>query len=716
MSHETSAAVSSDFVVEGVHCAACIATIEKHLKTVPAVAHARLNLSLKRLHVVWSQDAQPLVVTEALSSLGFRAHAFDPSSLEHAADEEARYLLRCLAVAAFASMNVMLLSVSVWAGHSGNMTPEMRDFFHWVSGLIAIPATAYAGRPFFANAWRALKNFHTNMDVPISIGLVLSLALSVYETFHSSQHAYFDASVMLCTFLLAGRYLDQLMRRRTRAVVANLAALKTDHAELLLPDGTTQTRPLKDIQVGDVLVIAPGDRVPVDGVVVRGVSEVDASLVTGETRPEAAHEGAALYAGSLNLSGSLHLRVERAAEHSFLAEVDKLLEKAMASRPATVLLADKVAKWYAPFVHVTALVSAIGWLVAGAGLHKALVVAITVLIITCPCALALAVPAVHVVAAGALFKRNILLQAGDALERLAEVDTIVFDKTGTLTAPEARLVAQRGDMSLLSYAAQLARASRHPMAKAVAAGLPDAAVAEGIEDVPGQGVLWHTDGLILRMGSPQFCGVEDLAGSLLQDYPAASVIGLSDGTHHLAFAVAQELRSDAKAVIAALKPDYNLHMLSGDHQRAVSAVQSALGLHEGRADAKPSVKVEVMKSLQQQGHKTLMVGDGLNDAPALASAYVSLSPVTAADVTQASSDAVFLGERLAPVVHALRISRVSRRLMNENLAFSVLYNVVFIPLAMLGQATPLIAALAMSGSSVVVTLNALRASRVKEAV
>ena len=715
--HRDDGVAHIDLAVEGITCAACMVAIEDGLAAVPEVTRARVNLTSRRVAVEWKDGAlDPVRVIDRLADLGYRAYPFEPASAEAEEEKESRFLLRCLGVAAFAMMNVMLLSVSVWSGNVTDITPEQRDFFHWLSALIALPAAAYAGQPFFRSAVRAVMAKSLNMDVPITLGVLLALGMSVVETLNHATHAYFDSAVMLLTFLLAGRFLDQNMRRRTRAVAGNLAALKAETASKFVTPEEIRDVPIAAIHAGDLVLVRPGERIAVDGVVAEGRSEIDQSLVTGETAHVTARKGTQVYAGTLNVSGTLRVRVSAAAKGTLLDEVTRLLDNAVQARSRYVRLADRASRLYAPVVHLTAFTTVIGWLALGANWHFAIVTAIAVLIITCPCALALAIPAVQVVASGALFRANVLLNAGDAIERLAEVDTIVFDKTGTLTLPEPAL-ANAADVSpeTLALAGRLALASRHPLAAAIAraAGakepLPDA-----VEE-PGQGVRAEIDGEEIRLGRPSFCGAEREAAALAAADPEASVIAFAYGTARVVFAVRQRLRPDAVAVVARLKQrGLAVEILSGARECAVAPGALALGVDPARAGVTPADKIARIEELKRAGRKVLMVGDGLNDAPALAAADVSLSPVTAVHLTQAAADAVFLGDRLAPVADALALSRKARRVMRENLWLAVIYNAIAVPIAIAGLVTPLIAALAMSGSSVLVTVNALRAKRVAE--
>lgn len=705
-----------DLAVDGITCAACMVSIEGGLTSVPNVTRARVNLTNRRVAVEWKDGTlDPARFIDRLAELGYKAYPFDPAASEKREEQEARFLLRCLAVAGFAAMNIMLLSVSVWSGNVTDITPEQRDFFHWLSALIALPAAAYAGQPFFRSAMRGLLARNLNMDVPITLGVVLALGMSVFETLHHAEHAYFDSAMMLLAFLLIGRYLDQNMRRRTRAVAGNLAALKAETATKFVSAEEICEVPVASIRPGDRVLVRPGERIAVDGVVLEGRSDIDQSLVTGETLHVAAKQGAPVYAGTLNISGVLRVKVSAAAKGTLLEEVMRLLDNAVADRSRYLRLADRAAQLYAPVVHLTALATMLGWVIVGAGWHDAIITAIAVLIITCPCALGLAIPAVQVVASGALFKSGVLLNAGDAIERLADVDTVIFDKTGTLTLPEPEVV-NAGDIppQALALAGRLALASRHPLAAAVARAASAKLPLEGAIEDAGQGVRAEFNGIELRLGRPSFCGAEWPAAALTAADPEASVIGFAFGEERFAFAVRQRLRADAVAVVARLKQrGLVVEVLSGDRPAAVAHVARILGIGDWRAAATPADKIAHIGALKARGRKVLMVGDGLNDAPALAAADVSLSPVSAVHLSQAAADAVFLGKRLAPVADALATAGTAKALMRENLWLAALYNLIAVPIAVAGYATPLVAALAMSGSSVLVTANALRAKRAR---
>ncbi|MGA2287743.1 cation-translocating P-type ATPase [Bradyrhizobium sp.] len=701
-----------DLAVEGVSCAGCMSKIERGLQALPDVTLARVNLTDRRVALQWKQGAlDPARFIDRLAELGYKAYPFATESAEAAEAAQSRFLLRCLGVAAFATMNVMMLSVPVWSG--SDMMSEQRDFFHWLSALIALPAAAYAGQPFFKSAFRALRTRNANMDVPISIGVILALAMSIVETINHAEHTYFDAAIMLLTFLLVGRYLDQSMRRRTRAVAANLAALKAETATKFVGADEISEVPVAAIDPGDIVLLRPGERCAVDGTVIEGRSEIDQSLITGETLHVAAGRGTAVYAGSLNISGTLRVRVSAASEGTLLAEITRLLDNALQARSRYVRLADRASRLYAPVVHATALLTMLGWVLLGLSWHDAIVIGIAVLIITCPCALGLAIPTVQTVASGAMFRAGVLLNSGDAIERLAEVDHIIFDKTGTLTLPDLEVAnAAAIPRDVLGIAGQLALASHHPIAVAVAQAAGAKSPLPGAVEEPGQGVRGTFRGEEVRLGRPSFCAAEPLADGSAKLDPEASIVAFSLGEAKYLFSVRQGLRPDARATIAALrKRQIMVEILSGDREPAVQAAARALGVSEWRAGVTPADKIARIEELKARGFKVMMVGDGLNDAPSLAAAHVSMSPISAAHLSQATADLVFLGKPLAPVVAAIDLSRQAGHLMRQNLWLAVGYNLLAVPIAITGVVTPLIAAVAMSGSSVLVMLNALRARR-----
>jgi Cu2+-exporting ATPase len=710
--HVAPGRASMDIAVEGIRCAACATAIERGLAKEPGVANARVNFALKRVTVEFDEaKTAGARILEKLDAIGYQGHPFEAGAADKNEAQATAHLLRCLGVAAFGAMNIMLLSVSVWSGNVSDIDSETRDFFHWLSALIALPVAAYSGRPFFDSALAALRRGAVNMDVPITLGIVLALMMSVAQTMQHAEHAYFDSAVMLIFFLLIGRLLDQMMRKRTRDLAANLASLRAETALKLEEDGSTVLVPVRAIMPGDRILVRPGDKIGVDGIVRAGRSHVDQSLVTGETAHVPLSDGDRVYAGTSNVDGALTVEVTASNEGTLLDEIEKLLGHATAVRSTYVLLADRAARLYAPFVHTMAAATFVGWMLAGLPWSQSLVIAITVLIITCPCALGLAIPAVQVIASGSLFRSGVLLRTGDVIERLAEADTVIFDKTGTLTLPSPEVVnAAEIDADIYSDAARLALSSRHPLAQALARSANADTPFYNVREEAGQGISCTVDGRELRLGSASFCGAEAEAAAVAQAHPGASFVCFSDGVRKAAFALGQQLRADAVETVTAMRArGLDVEILSGDSEAAVEDIARQLGVIRWQAGVKPAGKIARLDALRAQGRKTLMIGDGLNDAPALAAAHVSMSPVTAAHLSQTAADALFLGEKLSPVLQAIDVARRGRRLMMQNIWFAVGYNIIAVPLAVAGLATPLVAALAMSGSSVVVTVNALRA-------
>ncbi|MEO0960958.1 MAG: heavy metal translocating P-type ATPase [Pseudomonadota bacterium] len=697
-----------NFVVDGVHCGGCVKRVERAVNGLEGVANGRLNLSTKRLTVVFEQAlVRPREIVSAIVGAGYGARPYDPKTLETQQARDEKELITCMGVSGFAAANVMLLSVSVWAGHSGGMEAATRDMFHWISGLIAMPAIAYAGRPFFRSAVRALRAGAMNMDVPISLAVLLAAGMSLAETIAGAKHVYFDASIMLLFFLLIGRTLDLKMRGRAALAAQNLLALRADAATVIDDDGVARAMPVEALKPGMVVAVATGQRVAADGVVEEGRSDLDTSLITGETAPVAVAPGADVFAGTLNMSGPLRVRVTKGDEATLLSEIVRLMEAAEQGRDTFVRIADRAARVYAPAVHILAAATFLGWLLLG-GLawDGALKIAIAVLIITCPCALGLAVPVVHVVASGRLLSRGVLLKSSDALERLAEVDTLVFDKTGTLTHGQLALDEAGVDRTALETAATLARASTHPLSRALAHAAGAGPQCDDVSEHPGQGLMGTIGGQAARLGSAAFVGGVDVAE---RDATGPEIWFRHGDAAPVRFGFLDGLREDASAVVEwASDRGMKVVLLSGDRPATVEAVARAAGISDFAGGLLPQDKIARLEDLATQGAKVLMVGDGLNDAPALAAAHVSMSPATGADVSQAAADLVFQGQELAPVTVALDVARGSQRLVLENFGLSLAYNAVAVPIAVAGYVTPLIAAIAMSSSSILVTANAIR--------
>ena len=687
-----------NLAVPDAYCATCIQAIEGALAGLPGVRAARVNLDRRRVQIDFDSAADPACFEETVTRSGYRNHPIDPLDQE-GKDPVLRELVSALVVAGFASAHTMFFSEAVWSGVEG----DTRTLFYWLSALVAVPAIAFAGRPFFRSAAAALRVGKTNMDVPIAIALIATTAISLLETRLAGQHAYFDASTMLLFFLLIGRTLDHVMRGQARNAVSNLIRLAPRGAQRLLEDGTTAFVRSADIAPGMRLLLRAGDRVPVDCDIDGQNGSVDMSLVNGEAMPLVVGPGDTLPAGALVVDRPIAVVATRPAVESFIARTASLMEAAESTRTRYRRIADRASDLYAPLVHLAALLTFVGWWASGAGWHIALINAVAVLIVTCPCALALAVPIVHVVAAGRLFAQGILMKDGAALERLATVRHVAFDKTGTLTTGKPVFVRQLfGTDDHLSVACAMAAASNHPLSLALASKRRLAAPGD-CREVPGGGIEARIDGQTWRLGSAQFCGATDGG-----DGDRSRVWLARDSEVLACFEFEDQLRDDAAATMVDLRlAGLSTSIISGDRRASVMRVASVLGISNASCSLSPQAKLDAILALRQTG-AVAMVGDGINDAVALRGADVSFAPAAAADVGRAAADFVLTNDRLQGVPFAAWLSRKADALVRQNLAISIAYNLAVLPLAAAGMITPLVAAVAMSSSSMIVVLNALR--------
>ena len=706
------------FSVPSIHCGKCISTIESALCDCPEVASARVNLTHKRVTVQLTDNPDPKQIADRLESLGYPSIPIDPVDLVDARNgSDSSAMMRALAVAGFAAGNVMLLSVSVWSGADS----ATRDLFHLVSALIAIPAVAYSGQVFFRSAFTALRARTLNMDVPISLAVILATGMSLFEVLSGGEEAYFDAAVSLLFFLLIGRYLDHRMRDRARGAVIGLSRFAPKGASRIDPSGELHYLKVSEIEPGMHLRVMAGERVPVDATILKGQSDLDRSLVSGESDPVHASPGVRLEAGTLNLTGTLDVRAESSARNSFLAEVMRLLEAAEKGRGRYVRVANRMAQIYAPVVHLLAALTFVGWMIAtGGDWHASIYTAIAVLIVTCPCALGLAVPVVHVIGASRLFEAGILMKDGSAIERLAEADKAIFDKTGTLTTGVPSIASvQFADPARAGAARTLALHSNHPASKALAQHLDHLSPCEvaDIAEIAGNGMqgLWNEK--TVRLGRANWVAEIAASGGRQRNGP---------GEKGLCFAVAggqavpiclnETLRPDAKASIDRLRAaGLDPEILSGDDRASVSAIAQMLEIEKWRAGQLPADKIRLIEALGREGKKVLMIGDGLNDVPSLAAGHVSMAPASASEIGRMTADFVFTREDLEAVPFARKIATKARTLVQQNFGLAIAYNCIAVPLAIAGLVTPLFAAIAMSASSIVVVANSLRLARLREA-
>lgn len=698
-----------NLMVDGIHCAACVWLIETLLQRNPTVLHARVNMTTRRLRLSWQGELGDIDdIIRPVMQMGYRLIPFDPAALEQATASRNKELLRCLAVAGFAAGNVMLLSVSVWAGYFQGMGGATRDLFHWISALIALPAAAYAGLPFYRSAVGAIRNRRVNMDVPISLGVILALGMSLAQTIRGEPHAYFDSAITLLFFLLIGRYLDGRARGQARSAAEHLLSLNARSITIVEPDGTRRLIAPQKAVPGMIVLVAAGERIGIDGKVVDGQSDVDTSIITGESIPVLNRPGATVFAGTTNISAPLRIEVTATGGNTLLSEIVRLMENAEQGRARYVAIADRVAKAYAPVVHTLSLATFIGWwLIGGIGWQDALMNAIAVLIITCPCALALAVPVVQVIATGRLLRAGILVKSATALERLTKVTGIIFDKTGTLTTGKPELVGEP-DQDKLLFAAGMAANSNHPLSRALVRAAGNVTALPNVSEQAGLGLVTPGPSGPIRLGSRAFCDVAENA-DVPSDIDGPELWLSEPGVAPTRFVFRDTMRSDAPDVIDNLRTrGFEMTLLSGDRESTVRQLAETLGIPVWQARMSPTQKAAHIQTRSDEGKCDLMVGDGINDAPALAAAHASMSPATAAEISQNAADIVFQGDRLGAVIEAIDVARKADQLVRQNFALSFAYNVITIPLAVSGYVTPLIAAIAMSSSSLVVIANALR--------
>lgn len=692
------------FLVKGVHCAGCIQKIESSLLSEEAVKAARLNFSTGRLNLSWDGPTELANdFADKISALGYGVHPYSTDVEKNESEKEWKFLLMCLGVAGFAMGNIMLLSVGLWITSSETMGTGTREFLHWFSALIGIPAVLFSGQPFFRSAIIVLKNRQTNMDVPISLALLLAIGMSMFELLHQGEHVYFDSAVMLMFFLLIGRVLDFKARRSARSAATDLMSTLSGFAQVI-ENGSKKLLPIKELREGMLVSVAAGEKFPIDGILKDGQTSVDTSLVTGETLPRNVHHGDQVYAGTFNLDAPVTVTVDKAADDSLLADIVRLMEQAEQGQAKYVRLADRAARLYTPVVHTLALAAfLLWWLILSAPWQDAMMIAVTVLIITCPCALGLAVPVVQVLASSVLMKKGILVKAGDALERLAGIDTVLLDKTGTLTIGKPKL-AGIYDSEDIKLAASLASHSKHPLSRALLDSYQgDFHQVEDVDEKPGRGLEGRYEGLPVRLGKREWCG--DVAAEAHQ----GPEMWLSYGSKVIPFRFSDLLRDDAKDIIQTLQDKHLTPvLLSGDRDNVVQSVAAELGIDQAIGNLTPPEKYDFLEQEKAKGHKVLMVGDGLNDAPVLSGATVSMAPGSAIDMAQNAADIVFMGDHLKPVVDAYDIARATQKLVKQNFALALLYNVIAVPLAFMGLVTPMVAAIAMSGSSLLVIANSFR--------
>lgn len=713
-----------NLLVEGIHCAACVWLIERTLARVDGVLEANVNLSGKRLHVRWDNERVHLSdIIARLAAIGYASVPFDPDAAEGSIKKQNRTMLFRLAFAGFTMMNLMWVSIALYAGADEG---EFRGLFHWIGFALATPTLLYSGWPFLRGAWTGLKNLHPTMDLPIAIGASVTYLYSAYVTLSGNDagEVYFDTVVNFIFVILIGRYLEAMSKRHAVAATQRLMDLQPRVATLLEEAGE-RVVPIRAVKQGDTVLVRAGNKIPVDGSVLEGRSSVDESMLSGESEPVAKARGDTVKAGTINVHSALTVRVEGTLANTALGRIIALVEEAQASKAPIQSIADRIVPWFVVATLTLAALTFAYWV--SSDFEVALTAATAVLIITCPCAFGLATPMAIAVASGQGARHGILVKNGEVLETLSHVDHVVFDKTGTLTEGRMRVreIVHRGadEDELLGLAAAAERYSEHPVGQAVVEeaetrhlsfrdlGVSDFASEPGygvMAAVQGRTVLLGTLAWLARQGLDPDAALEAKARGF--EERAISCIHMAlEGEHVAVFAVADRLRPDAAGLVEALR-QAGIHMtlLSGDRRRVAEAVAEQLGGMDVIAEVLPQDKDRVIGTLQSEGQKVAMVGDGVNDAPALIRADVGIAVGSGTDVSVECADIVLMSDELDNVRLSLLLSRRTLRTIRQNIGISVLYNVIMVPLAMAAYVTPLVAAIAMPISSLAVIGNAAR--------
>ncbi len=711
----------ASLILEGIVCAACVWLNERHLHQLPGVLAADINFSTRRARVRWDDGRIRLSdILKSIQDIGYHAYPFDTSRQEELFRKERNTAIRRLAIAGLGMMQVMMYAVPTYLAHEDTMSRDIEALMRFASMLLTTPVVFYSALPFFQGAWRDLKLKRAGMDVPVALGVGAAFAASVYGTLVGSEEVYFDSVTMFVFFLLTGRFLEMNARKRSAEAAESLVKL-IPAAALLLP-GYPESRQDETVAAvkltpGDHVLVGPGESFPADGSVVEGRSSVDESLLTGESHPVAKPPASPVIGGTINLESPLVVKVEKVGSDTVLSGIVRLLDRALAEKPRLAQLADRVAGWFVFALLAVAVAVAGIWYVVDPS--RAFWITVSVLVVSCPCALSLATPAALTAALGRLTRLGLLSTRGHALETLAHATDFVFDKTGTLTTGEFKLLdveVLRGDREgALAIARALEQGATHPVAAARRDAEQEGALdAEQLSYVPGRGVEGRVEGRVYRLGAPEFVNGAPDPGRFPH---GVTVVGLADAEGVLAwFALGDATRLQARQLIADLKSlGVSLHLYSGDRSENVAALAAELGIADAHGAMLPEDKLAAVRALQRRGAIVAMTGDGVNDAPVLAQAQVSIAVDQGAEAAQAAADMVLLSSEIGRLADGVRLARRAQIVIRQNLGWSALYNALAIPAAAMGYVTPWMAGIGMSLSSLLVVLNAMRLSRISKA-
>lgn len=712
----------AELLLEGIHCAACVWLIEQTLLRAPGVSGVEVNYTSHRARVRWNAAATRLSsLLLAVQRIGYRAWPYEEGRLALIEKGERRSAVWRLFVAGFGMMQVMMYAVPVYLAEEGSMSTDIEQLMRWASLVLTLPVMAYSAAPFFSGAWRDLRLMRLGMDVPVAIGIAVAFLASVWATINAAGAVYFDSVSMFVFLLLSGRYLELLARQRAGSTLQYLARLAPETANRCKTDAPDETETVARALLlpGDRLLVRPGETLPADGVLESAGATLSEALLSGESRPVTKTAGAALIGGSVNSGSALHLRVTRVGKDTALAAIVSLMERASGERPRWIELTQRAAGWFVGAILLLAAIAALLWMQIDPS--RALWIAVSVLVVTCPCALSLATPVALTVATGEMARRNLIVTRGHAIESLAGASDLIFDKTGTLTLGQMHLLEtlaldRLSSAACLAIAAAMERSSEHPLARALveAAGNGLLPPVDSPSNIPGAGLEARLDGRVYRLGRADFVGaLHRLVAPIAWLHTTDTVVWLGDENGWLAaFRVGDSLRPEAAEAIAGLiQRGYRLHLLSGDDDAVARRTAASLGITAVRAAASPADKQAYVKALQAKGARVAMIGDGVNDAPVLAQADVSIAMGGGSDLARVRADTVLLSDSLTDLAAGIAVARRTRSVIRQNLAWALGYNLIVLPLAFGGWVTPWIAGIGMSASSLVVVLNALRIRR-----
>lgn len=715
-------------MVQGLHCAACIWLIENILNKNPDVIKNRVNLTQKTVYIKWQGNLEKFYeITKIINKVGYKLLPIDQELLNKRQEKDDKSLILALSIAGFGAGNLMLLSVGLWFASSQEMGIQTRNLLHFFSALIALPVIIFAGRPFFKSALSSIKAGYPNMDFVISVAIILTSIASLIKTFRGAEHIYFDSAVMLIFFLLIGRFLENKVKKRAFDLANEFSNIDLSFGRIEI-NNKIKIIATKDLKKDMILVVASGEKIVADGEIIDGESEIDFSLINGESQPKFSKKGDQVFAGTLNINSPIKVKINTKPQESILAKIIKLTEQINDNKNKYIKTADRLAKLYIPISHSLAFLTFILWyFYFNSNIDKAFTNSVAVLIITCPCALALAVPVAQTILTSKMLKLGIIIKSGIAIEKITEINHIIFDKTGSLTIGKPTLIniipinkklTNKEKNEILKIAASLSQNSLHPLSQAILNHYEGNLLKIKTTEIKGSGLKGTLDDELILLGNSSFCKISNkeinqINNNLSNNQQKNLVTYFNYKDNKVAFFFNDSIKQDAKKIISNLqRKNYKITLLSGDSQENVIKIANSISIKDFYYEKTPIDKANILKSFSSKGDKFIMVGDGINDAPALQMADVSISFNNASDIAQNISDVIIQGQKLAPIQQFIESSNDSIKIMKQNIAISLIYNSIAIPFAMAGYVVPLVAALAMSSSSIIVILNSLRIQKI----